>query len=205
MPLLHYKQDDVDRLRLSIQTYGFGFLPDLVMPSALVRLRNEARELSGTAVFAKQSAKVSYQARIAPLGPEGRELLFGDQMIDLLFLVSGERVLPSEDRSCLTVYHEGDHLGPHRDHPEAECLVTAILYLAASGSSQSSEKTGLVLQVYGQEMTGDDRPRLSIPTTVGTIVIGRGSKFWHERPMLEKGEAVVALTGCYGRLDEQSR
>ena len=46
-------------------------------------------------------------------------------------------------------------------------------------------------------MTRDCKARLTIPTHTGGIVVGRGSKFWHERPMLEKGEQVAALTGCY--------
>ena len=58
--------------------------------------------------------------------------------------------------------------------------------------------TGLELRIYGEEMTQNCQPHLTIPTRTGGIVIGHGSKFWHERPMLQKGEQVAALTGCYG-------
>src|SRR5262245_34392956 len=47
-------------------------------------------------------------------------------------------------------------------------------------------------------MPADRSPRAIIPTHAGGIVVGFGSRFWHERPMLDEGERVAALTGCYG-------
>jgi hypothetical protein len=197
---LAYTQDDLEKLRLNMQEFGFGVLTDPIIPSALSALQDEARELFESAQFAAQSAELNYRARIASLGPEGKRLLFGQQTVGLLSSVLGERVLPTETRSCLTFYSEGDHLGPHLDQPAAECRVTGIVYLAAFSPFPHSPNTGLVLRIYGREMTSDRQPRLTIPTKIGAFVIGWGSKVWHERPALEKDEYVVALTGCYRSL-----
>jgi hypothetical protein len=157
----------------------------------------EASELLGSALFAERSAELSYRAKIASLGPTAVGFLGHRETIELLTTAFGESFVLSEGCSCTTFYQEGDHLGPHRDRPEEECLVTIIVYLDASSPAPESPSTGLVLQVYGQEMTGSSEPRLRIPTSAGAVVIGRGSRFWHERPRLQTGERVVALTGCY--------
>jgi hypothetical protein len=72
------------------------------------------------------------------------------------------------------------------------------VYLTAKGKARNSDRTGLQLHVYGEELTKDSEAILTIPTTTGTIVLGRGSKIWHGRPPLQDGEFVAALTGCYG-------
>jgi hypothetical protein len=116
----------------------------------------------------------------------------------LLSVIFGGSFVLTENRSCLTFYKEGDHLGRHLDEPAEECVVTIIVYVAATGPSIRSQETGLELRVYEQQMTENCNARLTIPTHTGGIVVGCGSKFWHERPMLQKGEQVAALTGCYG-------
>jgi hypothetical protein len=199
MSQISYSESDVQKLRLDVQTFGFGVVPDLIDPSSLNKLRDEARQQFESAVVAQQLEKLSYRARIATLGAEGKRLLFGDPTLELLLAVSGEKLSPTADRSCLTFYTEGDHLGPHLDQPESECLITFIVYLEAISPSPCSPSTGLVLRVYEQQMTSDPLLRLAIPTRIGGSVIGRGSQYWHERPKLEKGEYVAALTGCYRR------
>lgn len=197
MRRLSYTQNDTDRLRRSIESVGFGFLSGVVPQAALARLQIEAKERAASATLARQSTGIIYRASIAPLGPEASALLFGEQMSALLLESSSKRTLPSKDRSCVTYYHEGDHLGLHLDQPAAECTITAILYLAVRGSPASVNDTGLVLKIYGEERPIQSEPRLLIPTSIGTLVIGRGSRFWHERPKLRPGEQVTALTGCY--------
>lgn len=197
---IEYTRADIEHLRSGIDTFGFEFLPDAITPSSLGALQDEVRERFDLALVAEQAAGLSYRANVVSLGPKAKELLRGQETIDLLYSVFGERFLLTEDCSCLTYYKEGDHLGPHLDKPESKCSVTVIAYLIASGPSPRPFNTGLVLHVYGQEMEDICNPRLSIPTKAGALVIGRGSKYWHERPKLEKGEYVAALTGCYGRI-----
>lgn len=193
---LRHDTEDVAQLRRSIESFGFGYLNEAIAPRVLSRLQDEAMERLGSAAFAQRTEGVRYQARIAPLGPEGEEFLFGSELLDLLFSVLGERFLPTEQSCCITYYREGDHLGLHRDQPAEECAVTTIAYLAAHSPSPVASDSGLNLHVYGQEM-GDGVLRMTIPTIIGAVVIGRGSKFWHERPTLKNGEHVTALTGCY--------
>jgi hypothetical protein len=49
-------------------------------------------------------------------------------------------------------------------------------------------------------MENPPKVRLEIPTITGGLVLGRGSKYWHERPKLQAGEQVIAITGCFGEL-----
>ncbi len=155
--------------------------------------------LKATAVAAKCVGEVKYQASIASLGPEAKALLFGPEITGLLSAVFREQLAPSEDRCCLTLYREGDHLGPHRDEPAAECRIAVILYIDVRRAAADPLNTGLVLRIYGEHLEEDMRPRLNIPTTPGTLVLGRGAKFWHERPALAQGEYLAALTACYKR------
>ncbi|MGO9545721.1 MAG: hypothetical protein ACLPPF_13125 [Rhodomicrobium sp.] len=199
MPQLNYTQDDVEQLRHSMWEYGFGHLPDSIVPSALGRLYDEAQKRFESARTAEQKGEVNYRAKIVPLGPEASQFLCDPQMTELLFSVFGETLLPSVDVSYLIFYEEGDHLSAHLDEPDALCCVIVIVFLAASSPSSHSSRTGLVLQVFGEEMPSDRKPRLTIQTSTGGMVIGRGSKVWHERPPLEKGEHITVLAGCFRR------
>jgi hypothetical protein len=199
MPHLNYTRSDVRTLRRGVQEFGFGFLPGIVPSGIFATLAREADEAANTAVAAKRVGAVNYQASIASLGAESKAFLFGLEMASLLSAVFDESVSPSEDRSCLTIYRAGDHLGLHRDEPANECWVTAILYLDVRGAAADAPATGLVLHVYGEEIAEVSQPQLSVPTLPGTLILGRGARFWHERPALAQGEYVAALTACYRR------
>lgn len=190
--------DDIETLRCSVEEFGFGFLSNPLASPVLQELQAEADERYKAAVFAEQSEGLNYRARITSLGPEATRLLCGPQMTTILNTLFGEKFVLTQHRSCLTFYGEGDHLGPHLDMPAEECVVTIIVYISATESALQSALTGLELRVYGRELGDALNPVLTIPTRTGNIVIGRGSKVWHERPMLQEGEAVAALTGCYG-------
>jgi hypothetical protein len=196
--LIDLTHNDVEKLCLSVRSFGFGLLPGAIVPSVLRGLQHEADERVGAAKLAQTSADFKYRANITSLGPQASDFLHSQQLTGLLATIFGERFVLTENRSCLTFYREGDHLGPHLDMPAEECVVTIIVCIAATGPAQRSPQTGLELRVYGQEMTSNRETRLTIPTHTGAIVVGRGSKFWHERPMLRKGEQATALTGCYG-------
>jgi hypothetical protein len=199
MPRLICTPGEIRELRDGVAAFGFGCLIGLIDPDALRDLRAEAHERFASSNTAEQTDGLSYRANVISLGPRAREFLSGSQVIELLSLVFGEKFALADQKSCFTFYQPGDHLGPHRDEPEAECSATVIVYLATRGPSSWSSRTGLVLLVYGEEIADDGTPRLTIPTQAGAIVFGRGSKVWHERPKLEAGESVDALTACYRR------
>ena len=195
---LLYSADDVARLRADVETHGFGCLPHALSPVLLETLQREAESRLGLALFAEQATDLSYRAKLTSLGPAAATLLGGPQARALLHGVFAEPLILSEGVSCLTFYGEGDHLGAHLDQPAAECAVTILVYLAANGAtSPPSPATGLVLRVYTEDKPQGEQPRVIIPTRAGAIVVGRGSRVWHERPSLLPGEQVVALTGCF--------
>jgi hypothetical protein len=194
---LNYEPGDVEQLRRSVRTFGFGCLPAAIAPTVLQKLQIEARERYSLAVFADQSAELSYRANLVSLGPEAAGLLSGMEARELMYSVFGQQVELSAGVSCLTYYREGDYLGPHLDQPAEQCVVTALVYLSATAAASPSSGTGLVLRVYGEEAPAGREPILTIPTLAGALVVGRGSKVWHERPVLQPGEQVMAITGCY--------
>jgi hypothetical protein len=199
---LIYSAADLSHLQADVETYGFGCLPHALSPALLQALQREAESRLGLALFAEQTTDLSYRARLTSLGPLASQLLGGPEARALLHAVFAEQLTLAEGVSCLTFYGEGDHLGPHLDQPAAECVVTILVYLAANGAtSPSSPDTGLALRVYTEQKPQDEEPRLVIPTRAGAIVIGRGSRVWHERPRLLPGEQVVALTGCFKLLE----
>ena len=194
----HLSQDDIRKIRAGVESLGFGLLRGSVAPSVLRGLQEEASERKAIAVLAEQSENPKYRASVVALGPRAADFLCSPRMTNLLTSMFGGGFVLTEHRSCLTFYEEGDHLGPHLDKPAEECAVTIIVCVAVTGPDHRSPRTGLELRVYGQELAENCPVRRTIPTRAGGIVVGRGSMFWHERPMLEKGEAVAALTGCYG-------
>lgn len=194
---LNYSPDDLGRLCRSIRNFGFGEIRDALTSSLLSALQAEAEERFCAARQAQQSADPPYRARIVALGPKATDFFCSRETMTLLRAVFGRNFLLSAQRSTLTYYAEGDHLGPHLDKPEAECKVTLLTYLVVRRSSTVRLETGLTLRVYGQTMPDDGQPTVSFETRSGTIVVGHGSKFWHERPRLERDEYVIGLTGCY--------
>ena len=76
---------------------------------------------------------------------------------------------------------------------------TLILYLEADSPDPKNLKTGLQLKVYGRDITEGHVAIANIPTRRGTLLVGYGSQFWHERPRLLGGESVTALTACFAQ------
>ncbi len=195
---LRYSVTDLTRLRADVDAYGFGCLPDALSPALLDALHREAESRLGLALFAEQTTDLHYRAKLTSLGAVAARLLGGADARNLLREVFSEELTLSEGVSCLTFYSQGDHLGAHVDEPAAECTVTILVYLAAEGAtSPPAPDTGLVLRVYGQRKPENEAARFTIPTRAGAIVVGRGSRVWHERPRLLPGEKVAALTGCF--------
>jgi hypothetical protein len=194
---LSHTPGDLCVLAASIRSFGFGQISDALTPFQLHALQDEAADLLSSARCAQQAAAPQYRASIVPLGPEATAFLDSPETRSVLHAVFGRNFRLSPQRSTLTYYNEGDHLGPHLDKPEEECSVTVLVYLLVQRAATMEPNTGLTLHVYGQSMPEDGCPTISFPTRRGSIVIGRGSKFWHERPRLAPGEHVAGLTGCY--------
>lgn len=168
-----------------------------ISPTWLSRMQSEAQDALAGSVLAEQSEGLSYCAKISGLGPVARSFLLEPAVISLLSEYFGGRYALSEDISCLTFYDANGHLGAHLDEPAEECSVTVIIYLAAASPDPDAADTGLVLNVYGESKASIGRPKLRIATRPGTIVLGRGSRVWHERFPLKPGESVTAITGCF--------
>lgn len=160
-------------------------------------MQAEAQDALASSVLAEQSEGLSYRAKISGLGPVARSFLLEPSVVSLLSEYFGGRYALSEDISCLTFYDADGHLGAHLDKPAEKCSVTIIIYLAATSPDPNAVDTGLVLNVYGESEASIGQPRLRIATRPGTIVLGRGSRIWHERPPLKPGECVTAITGCF--------
>lgn len=188
---------DVAAMAASVRACGFGALPGGLSPEMLAALRAEAEASLGTMKRAESAAGLCYRARMCGLGPVAFSVLEGAEMSGLLGQVFGGRFMLSRHISCLTHYGSADHLGAHLDKPAEDCTVTVLLYLRARSPAPGAAETGLVLKVYGEAEDSIGAPRLSIPTTEGTVVLGHGSRVWHERPPLQPGEDVIAITGCY--------
>ena len=190
---------EIERLSAKVAANGFAYVRSAIPGPLLESLESEARESEPAAVTTHSQSGVAYRARIAPLGPVAGQFLFSRSMTALLCAVFGERFQPNEQQSCMTFYCEGDHLGPHVDQPAEGCVVTAIAYVATRRPALLSPNTGMVLCVFGEHTQPGGRPLLSIPTEAGTVVLGRGSRYLHERPVLQRGEYVAAITACYVR------
>ncbi len=183
---------------LSIARYGFAAFPAAIATSALLAMRDEARARLADAMLAEDtSGKLRYRAHLTSLGPHALSFLRNPALIGLLARHFGGCYSLSEEISCLTRYDARSHLGAHLDTPRDRCAVTILVYLEAEGPNPKSRETGLVLHIYGEEPDRNTSPRLTIPTVAGSIVLGRGSRVWHERPALAPEESVVAITGCY--------
>lgn len=182
-----------------IATYGFAAITERMVPARLRAIQKEADGRLADAVFAEQDGALTYRANITGLGPEALAFLCHPATMALLTDFFDDTFVLSGNVSCLTIYREGDHLGPHLDKPAEQCDVTIIVCLSARSPAPDAADTGLVLNVYGTDPVSIAAPRLRIPSREGTVVLGRGSRIWHERPMLRAGETVVAITGCYRR------
>lgn len=187
----------VRAMRSSVHHFGFGALDRSLRGPVLNALRAEAGSLLEAASHAASESGLRYSARIAGLGEVALSLLKGPELSGLLEEVFGRAFTLSEEISCFTFYGAQDHLGAHQDKPGDRCVVTIIVYLHAVSPVPDAPDTGLVLNVYGETEDSVGDTRLSIPTVAGTLVLGNGSRVWHERPRLKDGEEVIAITGCY--------
>ncbi|MGA7181152.1 MAG: hypothetical protein WBX11_16420 [Thiobacillaceae bacterium] len=183
-------------LRASVSEYGFAYLEDALGDELKAALRAEAVAGSDSARSAIESDTIPYKARIAELGDDALSFLTSPSIVQLFQAMFEEPLVLSKDASCYTFYGPGDFLSLHRDRP-VECVATLIAYLVAASPDPQSPQTGLSLRVFGEQSEKAAEPRLVIPTRIGTLVVGRGSRFWHERPPLQPGEHVIALTACF--------
>lgn len=183
-------------LRASVGEYGFAYLENALGDELKAALRAEAAAQSGNAHSAIESRAIPYKARIADLGDDALSFLRSPSIMQLLNALFEEPLTLSEDASCYTFYGPGDFLSLHRDRP-IECAATLIMYLDAASPDPQSPWTGLSLRVFGKHGEKAAEPRLIIPTRIGTMVVGSGSRYWHERPPLQPDERVIALTACF--------
>jgi hypothetical protein len=191
---------EVRRLQDGVERFGFSSIDKAIDRELLEALRVEAADHRRGASQARETQKVAYRASVAGLGQVATSFLECESATELLQFVFKARFVLTREASCYTYYECGDFLGLHRDR-ETECAVTLIVYLDVRAAQIPSAHTGLQLRVYSP---GDDENlmvRLVIPACTGTLVIGSGSQTWHERPTLQKGEFLAALTACFRRAD----
>jgi hypothetical protein len=178
----------------SAKEFGFAHLEDALSAELMASLRAEALAQSTVALLAEGTNANPYRSSIAGIGDFAKSFLTGSAVARLLQATFEHPFVLSEHASCYTYYGPGNFLSRHRDRPDA-CAVTLILYLDAVSPHPQSTQTGLELRVFAEESAIE--PSVVIPTRIGTLVMGRGSRFWHERPLLQTGERVVALTACF--------
>lgn len=180
-----------------LKTVGFTSFPGLILSTLVSELHAEAVRNKKNARSASSTSGHGYRAHLSGLGEAGRAFLAGRTMTALNGALFRMPLAPDKLASCYTYYQPGDFLGAHVDHPE-QCSVTAILYLDVVCSGRNPARTGLELHVLGAAPSEQHcvRPAI-IPTRTGSLVLGVGSVYWHERPMLQDGEYVTAMTACY--------
>jgi hypothetical protein len=183
-------------LRAGARELGFVHIEDALTNELMDGLRAEASAQKAVARPARGTLANPYSSHIAELGDFAGSFLADSSVIRLLQAVFEQPLALSKLASCYTYYEPDSFLSRHRDRP-AECAVTLIVYLDAESPDPQSLQTGLALRIFGQGDAGTSEPSAVIPTRTGTLVVGRGSSFWHERPRLQPGERVVALTACF--------
>ncbi len=193
---LRITAETMSSLRTKALEFGFVPLENALGDDLMVELRAEALEQRANARPAEGTDANPYRSYIADVGNCAREFLTNQSVGELLQSAFDEPLELSAHANCYTYYEAGSFLSRHRDRP-VECVATLIVYLDAASPDPLSPKTGLSLRVFNDDESGGPNPRAVIATTVGTVVIGRGSSFWHERPELQRGERVVALTACF--------
>ena len=192
-----YSDPDFQNVLHGLSNAGFARIKSYLPEELFSELCLEASSLKPTAKPVSSDSNIKYQASLKGLGEKGKAFLAGQRMADLIKALFTPKLTPDNKASCYTYYKEGDFLSPHQDHPE-QCIVTTILYLDATSNPSSTGKTGLELHLYENEMLLSTRqPSAIIPTIKGELLVGLGSQTWHERPMLQMGESVTAITACY--------
>jgi hypothetical protein len=188
--------ETMSSFRAYASEFGFAHLEDALSNDVMAGLRAEALAQSTVALPAVGTDANAYRSKIAEIGDFARSFLTSSAVEHLLQATFEQPFVLSEHASCYTYYGPGNFLSRHRDRSDA-CAVTLIVYLDAVSPDPQSAQTGLALRVFGDEGESRIDPSAVIPTRIGTLVAGRGSKFWHERPQLQPGEQVVALTTCF--------
>lgn len=180
-----------------LHSIGFTCIHGRVPSKKLEELRSEALRARCEAKAVQSTSCHGYRAHLSGLGDAGRDFLSGNSMAKLMEALFCVPLVLERDASCYTYYGPGDFLGAHVDHAE-QCVVTAILYLDVVRPDPPSERTGLELCILGAEPAGSQRaPRAVFPTEIGALIVGLGSAHWHERPVLQDGEHLTAITSCY--------
>lgn len=172
---------------------------DLTKRLAVALFNETSLQVGSIKRAARDDKELKYSAGIAELGLNAKRWLESSELLGTLSFLTGHRHSLTKDMSCITVYQCGDQLGPHKDQPPEKCDVTCILYLDCESPNPESPLSGLRLNVFGRSRASISyAPLATIFTKTGRLVIGRGSKVWHERPLLKTGESVVAVTACFG-------
>ena len=196
---IHCPAESIPALRSEVETFGFAFLENALGDDLFRALHAEAMaqrigadDVSDDGV----GATAPYKARRAHLGTVARSFLASDAIRTLLGALLSEDFALTDDASCYTYYDALDFMAAHRDRPD-DCVATVIVYLSAASPDPRSPHTGLSLRLLGEGTKKTSKPTAVIPTRSRSIVVGRGSRTWHDRPPLQDGESVVALTACF--------
>lgn len=181
------------------ETTGFSCVENAATVAGAGMLATEAlASLDGLRRATRDDDGLRYSAGIADMGPQAKAFLTGPGLIDSLRWFTGQAVRLTSDMSCLTVYEAGDRLGVHLDQPADRCALTVIYYLDCASPAPEAPESGLQLWVYGRDRDSiRGAPCQIIRTRPGRLVFGLGSQVWHERPQLQPGERVIALTTCF--------
>jgi hypothetical protein len=199
--------EEIVALRSNARTFGFACLENALGGELFELLSAEAaaRRLAAEAVSDDGAAGVvPHASRRAHLGPAAKAFLTSPSIATLLSQVFGEAFILTDDASCYTYYDASDFIGAHRDRA-GDCGATIIVYLAATSPDRYSPQSGLSLRLLGDGAESTSTPTAVIPTMSGSVVVGRGSRTWHDRPRLQEGESVIALTACFSSVPEGTR
>jgi len=195
--ILNYENRNIKQLRQDINNNGFALLEAPALKSDWFDNLNKeiGQQMSESWDKPKQGMDAERVQR-ANLGPVAQQLLTDNETLDFMFEVFGEEFEPSFAATCYTYYDDKDYyLGKHLDR-ESSCTVTLIVYLVCSWPENTLPSSGLSLEVFGQNASEGAAPTV-IPTRSNSIVLGRGSRFPHQRPKLQQGERLYALTACF--------
>ena len=199
LPLHNLLSNTKKYLSIRVQEFGFVCLENALDDEIMASLLAESNMKQSSARKAKENDPISYQASLADIGDTALSLLRSPFIYQILQMISDESLALTAEASCYTYYGPGDFLSAHRDR-FPECAVTVIVYIYAASPNSDSPNTGLSFRVYNEKSADKSNLRAIISTRVGSLVVGRGSYVWHERPPLQEGEYVTALTACFRAL-----
>jgi hypothetical protein len=170
--------------------------PPAIPAATLKRLVTEAKRQRVSARIAGSTATVPQSNARGLLGRAAAAFLRSERTVGLLSAMSGFRVEPSFEASCYTYYDRAGHYcGLHRDAPGA-CEVTLLLCLVSTWRGTKPSR-GVALEVYGRRYRTGQKPRFVMRSEANQLLVLRGSRVYHQRPRITKGERVIVLTACY--------